>query len=53
MFRESEGTKVFEMGRLAAATTYADEMDMDVQRCSGTKYTTGPLSSANHPISVS
>ena len=31
MFRESEGTKVFETDHLAAAPTDADEVNMDIK----------------------
>ena len=52
MFREPEETKVFEMDSLASAPTKADELNMDLQKGSSTKYTSWPLSSANHPFSV-
>ena len=52
MLREPEGTKVVKTYLLAAALTNADEMNMDVQKCSGYKDTSGPLSSLNPPISV-
>ena len=53
VFRESEGTKVFETDLLAAALTDADKVKMDVQKGSGTKCTYGPLCSENSTISVS
>ena len=43
MFRELDGTKVFETDHLAAALTNADEMNTDVQKGSSTKDTSGPL----------
>ena len=52
MFREPEGTKVLETDFSAAAPTDAYEVNMDVQKGSGAKDTSGPLSSANPPISV-
>ena len=52
MFREPEGKKMFETDNLAADTTDADEMNMDIQKGYGTKDTSGTLSSVNPPISV-
>ena len=52
MFREPEGTKVFETDHLAVAPTNDDEVKMDVQNVSGAKDTSMPLASANPPISV-
>ena len=52
MFREPEGTKVVETDCLAAAPTNADEVKMDVQKGSGAKDTSGPLSIVNPPSSV-
>ena len=50
MFREPEETTLFEADRLSVAPTGADEVNMDVQKCYGTKDTSGPLSSTNPPI---
>ena len=50
MFREPEGEKVVEMDRLAVYPTDTDEVNMDVQKGSGAKDTSGPLSSTNPPI---
>ena len=47
-----KGKKLFEMDRLAAAPTDADEVKMDAPKCYGAKDTSGPLSSVNPPISV-
>ena len=52
MFRETEGTKLFDTDHLAAAPTDADEMKMDAQKGYGVKDTYGPFSSVNPPISV-
>ena len=52
MFREPEGKKMFETDNLAADPTDADEVNMDIQKGYGTKYTSGTLSSVNPPISV-
>ena len=52
MFREPEKTKLVETDILATAPTDDDEVSMDVQKCYGAKDTSGPLSSANPPISV-
>ena len=52
MFREPEGKKLFETDSLAAATTDADDVKMDVQKGSDAKDTSGTLSSANPTISV-
>ena len=52
MFRESEGTKVFDMDRLADAPTDADKVKMDFQKGYGTKDTSVNLSNVNPPISV-
>ena len=52
MFRELEGKKVFETDHLAADLKNADEAKIDVQKGSDAKDTSGPLSSANLPISV-
>ena len=51
MFMEPEETKLFETYLLAAALNDADEVKMDLQKVTGTKDTSGPLSSANIPIS--
>ena len=40
------------MDRLAVATINVDEVNMNTQNGSGTKYTSGPLSSMNISISV-
>ena len=45
-------TKLFDTYRLSAAPTNNDEVNMDVQRGYCVKDTTGPVSSANPPISV-
>ena len=50
MFRESKGAKVFKTDHLAAAPTNADEVNMDVQKGSGTKDNSGTLYSANTSI---
>ena len=50
MFREPEGTTLFETDRLADAPTDADEVKMYLQKGSGTKDTSRPLSSVNPPI---
>ena len=52
MLRESEGKKLFETGCLADAPTNSDEVNIDFQKGSGTKDTSGPFSVANPPISV-
>ena len=52
MFREPEEKKMFEMDNLVAASTESDELNIDIQKNSGTKDTSGPLSSVNPPISV-
>ena len=52
MFREPEGKRVFETDNLAAAPTNADEVKIYIQKCYGAKDISGPLSSANPPISV-
>ena len=52
MFREQEGTKLFERDRLSDALVNFDEVNMDVQKGYGAKYTSGDLSSANPLISV-
>ena len=52
MFREPKGKNLFYMDRLSAATSEADEVNMDVQKGSGAKDTSVPLYSANHTISV-
>ena len=41
VFREPEGTKVFETYCLAAAQTDTDEVNMDTQKVSGDKDTSG------------
>ena len=46
------GGGVIETDFLAVAPTDADEVNMDAQKCYGVKYTYGPLSSVNPPISV-
>ena len=43
MFGESEGKKLFETYHLAAAPKYADEVNMDFQKYSGTKDNSGHL----------
>ena len=52
MSRDPEEKQVFDMDILADATTDDDEVKMDVQKSYGAKDTSGPLSSANPPISV-
>ena len=52
MFREPEETKLFDTDCLAAAPTDDDEVKMVVPKVYGAKDTSGPLSSANHPILV-
>ena len=52
MFREPEGTTVFEMDNLAATSTNDDEENINIQVGYGSKYTSGPLSSVIPPISV-
>ena len=52
VFREPEETRLFEMYNLEDASNDADEVNMYVQKCSGAKDTSGPLSSANPPKSV-
>ena len=52
MFRESEGTKVFETYNLAVSPTNNDEVNMNIQKGSGEKDTSEPLSSANPPTPV-
>ena len=52
MYREPEGTKLVETDFLAAAPDDADEVNMDVQKGSFAKDTSGHLSSASPPISV-
>ena len=52
MFREPEEKKVFETDRLAADPIDSDEVKMDIQKGYGAKDNSGPLSSANPPISV-
>ena len=52
MFREPEGKKIVEMDRLAVYPTDTDEVSMDVQKGSGAKDTSGPLSITNPPISL-
>ena len=49
MFREPEGWKVAETDGLEAPLTNADEANMDLQKGSGAKDTSGPLSSVNPP----
>ena len=49
---ESERGKLVEMDHLAAAPTNDEEVNMDAQKCSGAKDTSGHFSSANYPISV-
>ena len=51
-FREPEGTKVFGTNHFISALDDADEVKMDVQKGSISKYTSGALSSASLPISV-
>ena len=52
MFKEPEGKKTFETFRLADAPTNNYEVNMNVQKGSVTKDTSGPFSSANSPVSV-
>ena len=52
MFGVPEGTKLVETAHLADAPTDADEVNMDIQKGSGAKDTSGTLSSMNPPISV-
>ena len=52
MFREPEGTKLFETDLLAAAPTNSDEVKMDVKNGYSAKDNSGPLFSVNSPISV-
>ena len=52
MFREPEGEKLVEVDHLASDLTNDYEVKMDVQKVSGAEDTSGPLSSANLPISV-
>ena len=52
MFREPEGTKVFETDTLAVALTNVDEVKKDIQKVSGAKDTSGTFYSANPTISV-
>ena len=51
VFREPEGTKVVETDFLEAAPTDYDEVNIGVQKGSGTKDTSGPFSIVNPPIS--
>ena len=50
---ESEGGKVVEMDHLAAAPTNAEEVNMDAQKGSGAKDTSGHFSSRNPTILLS
>ena len=50
MFREPEGTKVFETDNLASAPNNAYEANMYIQKGYVTKDTSGPFSSVNPPI---
>ena len=52
MFREPEGKRVFETDNLAAAPTNADEVKIYIQKCYGSRDTSGTLSSVNPPVSV-
>ena len=52
MFREPEGTKLFETDNLAAASTNADEVKMYIKKGSGSKDIYGHFPIKNPPISV-
>ena len=52
MLREPEGKKIFDTDFLVAAPTNANEVKMDVSKGSGSKDTSGTLSSDNPPILV-
>ena len=47
---EPEVTKLVETYHLADASTNYDEVNMDIQKSSGAKDTSGPLSSVNPSI---
>ena len=50
MIKKVEGTKVFETDNLEAAPTNDYEVNMDIQKGSGAKDISGPLSSTNPPF---
>ena len=52
MFREPEGGKVVETGRLESPTTDTDEANMDVQKGSGANDASRTLYNENPTISV-
>ena len=52
MFREQEGKILSETDRLADAPNNADEVNMDVKKCYGSRDTSGTLSGVNPPVSV-
>ena len=51
MFREQERTKLVDTDNLAAAPTNADEVKINVRKCSGSKDSYGDFTSMNTPIS--